>query len=73
MTKLQMTELHSLPKKDKIKLVLSLWDDIAQEQSIENIPEEHKKILNDRINKINTNQAIFKPWSDVQDKFRSLQ
>jgi putative addiction module component (TIGR02574 family) len=73
MTKYKMLELHKLSIKDKIIVVQSLWDDIAKEQSIDNLPEEHKRILNDRIAKIDKNQAIFKPWSDVQEKYKSLQ
>lgn len=37
----------------------------CQEQSIEGLPEAHKKILNERLQKIDTGNAILKPWSDV--------
>jgi putative addiction module component (TIGR02574 family) len=73
MTKFQMLELHKLSIKDKIIVVQTLWDDIAKEQSIDTLTEEHKRILDDRIAKIDKNQAIFKPWSDVRDKYKSLQ
>lgn len=49
MTSIQMSELHKLSVKDKIEVVQSLWDDIAKEQSIEDLPESHKKILDERI------------------------
>jgi len=38
MTRLQMSELHKLSVKDKIKVVQSLWDDIAKEQAIDLLP-----------------------------------
>jgi len=72
MTRLQMSELHKLSVKDKIKVVQSLWDDIAKEQSIEGLPETHKKILNERLRKIDTGNAVLKPWSEVQTKYREL-
>jgi len=72
MTRLQMSELHKLSVKDKIKVVQSLWDDIAKEQSIEGLPEAHKKILNERLRKIDAGNAILKQWSEVQTKYREL-
>ena len=72
MTRLQMAELHKLSVKDKIKVVQTLWDDIAKEQSIEGLPETHKKILNERLRKIDAGNAILKQWSDVQTKYREL-
>lgn len=72
MTKHQMTDLHKLSVKDKIKVVQTLWDDIAKEQSIETLSLEHKKILNERIQKINSGNAQFKSWSEVQNKYQKL-
>ena len=72
MTKLQLSELHKLSVKDKIKVVQTLWDDIAREQSIEGIPLAHKKILDERLQKIAIGNATFKPWSEIQDKYRNL-
>ena len=72
MTKLQMSELHKLSVKDKIKVVQSLWDDIAKDLSVEGIPAEHKKILNERLQKIAAGKATFRSWSEVQDKYSQL-
>ena len=72
MTRLQMSELHKLSVKDKIKVVQTLWDDIAKEQSIDGLPAAHKKILNERLQKITSGNALFKPWSEVQIKYGNL-
>jgi putative addiction module component (TIGR02574 family) len=72
MTRLQMSELHKLSVKDKIKVVQSLWDDIAKEQSIEGLPEAHKKILDERLIKIESGNAHFKSWSEIQKKYETL-
>ena len=64
-----MTDLHNLRREEKISLVQALWDDIAKEQSIEDLPESHQKILNERIQIIADSKAIYKPWSAVQKKF----
>lgn len=72
MTKHQMTDLHKLSVKEKIKVVQALWDDIAKEQSIENIPVEHKRILDQRIKLIESGNFEFKIWSEVQNKYQKL-
>lgn len=73
MTKLQIAELHKLSTKDKIKVVQTLWDDIAKENTFDTLSSEHKKILDDRIKVIDSGNASFKSWSDVQQKFRNIQ
>ena len=72
MTKLQMSELHKLSVKDKIKVVQTLWDDIATEQSKVELPDAHKKILDQRLNKIASGNALFKPWKEIQSKYDNL-
>ena len=72
MTRLQMSELHKLSVKDKIKVVQALWEDIAKEQSIDGVPTEHKNILTERLQKIASGNAQFKSWSEVQNKFKQL-
>jgi putative addiction module component (TIGR02574 family) len=70
MTKTQIAELHRLPTKDKLKIVQDLWDDIAVENSLDTISAEHKMILDKRIEKINSGKAVFKPWADIQAKYK---
>ena len=72
MTKHQLADLHKLSVKEKIKVVQTLWDDIAKEQSIETISLDHKKILDERIQKIYSGHAQFKSWSEVHNKYQNL-
>jgi len=67
-----MSDLHKLSVKDKIKVVQTLWDDIAKEQSLDSVPIEHKRILDERIRLINSGTAQFKSWTEVQGKYRKL-
>ena len=73
MTKNQMTDLHKLSVKEKMKVVQTLWDNIAREQSMETLSTGHKNILNERIQKINSGNAQFKSWSEVRNKYQDLQ
>lgn len=70
MDKAQIAELHKLPMEEKLQIVQELWDDIARDNSLETISAEHKEILDQRIAKINSGQAQFKPWSDIQAKYK---
>jgi putative addiction module component (TIGR02574 family) len=72
MTKIQLLELHKLSVKDKIKVVQTLWDDIANENVIDVLPIEHKRILEERINIINSGQAKFKSWEDIQKQYAQI-
>ena len=73
MTKFQISELHKLSVKEKIKVVQTLWDDIAKEQSLLTLPLEHKRILDERIQKIDSGNAKFKSWAEIQSKYQKLQ
>ncbi|NOU48872.1 MAG: addiction module protein [Bacteroidales bacterium] len=72
MTKDQLTYLHRLSVKEKINVVQELWDDIAKEQSIESLSMEHKRILDERIQCIDSGTAQFKSWSEVTNKYQKL-
>ncbi len=69
MDKIQMSELHRLPMKAKIKVVQSLWDDIAKDQANLTFPPEHKLILEERLNKINAGNSSFTSWEEVQKRY----
>jgi putative addiction module component (TIGR02574 family) len=72
MTKNQISDLHNLSVKDKIKVVHTLWDDIAKEQSIDSLSNEHKKLLDKRIKTIDDGIAQFKPWSEIHNKYQNI-
>ena len=62
---MQMSELRKLSVKEKLKVVQTLWDDITKDHSIEGLPAAHKKILDERLHKITSGSALFKPWAEI--------
>lgn len=42
---------------------------IAAKQSIDILPAEQKRILQERLNKIDSGHATFSSWTDVQKKY----
>ncbi len=69
MTQSELNELQNLPLDEKIRLVQLLWEEIAKEQSYEDLPEDHKKILTDRLNKIKRGNAKFRTWQEIRKKY----
>jgi putative addiction module component (TIGR02574 family) len=71
MTNTLLSELHKLPKKDKIELVQLLWEDIAKDQEYEVLPPDHKLILNERLEKIYGGKGEFKSWDEIRKKYQN--
>ncbi len=71
MTNTHIAELHKLPRKEKIKLVQLLWEDIAKDQEYEVLPSDHKLILNERLEKIYKRKAEFKSWDEIRKKYKN--
>jgi putative addiction module component (TIGR02574 family) len=70
MTKEQLKEIHKLSKEEKIELVQTLWDDIASDQATA-IPEEHKKLLEETLQKLADGNSQFSQWEEVREKYVS--
>ena len=65
----QLDTVRKLSKEDKLELVHLLWDDIANEPDSLDIPNWHKKILDERLEKIQSGEATFRPWSEIKKKY----
>jgi len=71
MEKEQIAQLHQLSRQEKFEVVHMLWDDLAKEQEDMTIPPLHRKILNNRLEKIKSGKAKFKSWDEIKMKYRS--
>lgn len=72
MDKLQIKQLFALSRNKKIELVLTLWDNIAQEQMDGEIPDDHKELLDKRMQNIQSGNTKFKSWEEVKQKYQSF-
>ena len=68
-TKLQ--EILNLSKDEKLELVQTLWDNIAEEQYKSDVSKEHIIELEKRMKKFDDNTAKFISREEVQIKFES--
>ena len=60
-------EFGRAPSEERIAFVQDLWDQIAQEPDKVQLPEQHKRILANRLAVYRTNPHDGKPWSEVRD------
>lgn len=61
----QIDRLRKLSSKDKLDIVLALWEDIADEQATQTVPEEHLRIVAERMAKVDAGTAESRPWSAI--------
>jgi putative addiction module component (TIGR02574 family) len=69
MNTLQINQLQKLSFNEKIELIQILWDDIAKEQDKLDIPEEHIKILEERLKIIGKGEAKYRSWESISTKY----
>jgi hypothetical protein len=67
----QIDRLRKLSSKDKLDIVLALWEDIADEQATQTVPEEHLRIVAERMAKVDAGTAESRPWSEIRKKYLS--
>lgn len=65
----QIALLRKLNSKDKLDIVLALWEDIADEQTQSPVPEEHLRIIAERMAKVDAGTAESRPWSEIRKKY----
>jgi putative addiction module component (TIGR02574 family) len=67
-TKLKIPpEFDALPSDERIAYVQELWDRIAQAPSRLPISDEHKRILDERLDAYEANPEPGRPWGEVRD------
>ena len=68
-TKLKIPpEFDNAPKSQRIAFVQELWDRIAQDPDQVPIPEEHIRILDERLNAYQANPQPGRPWNEVREE-----
>lgn len=61
-------EFDALSSEEQITYVQDLWDRIAQQPERVAIPDEHKRIVEERLREYAANPDLGRPWSEVRDE-----
>ena len=62
-------DFHQLSIPERLQLVADIWDSIAQDASADTLPvsEEHKAILDQRLDAAEHESETARPWREVLD------
>jgi putative addiction module component (TIGR02574 family) len=69
MTSAELRKLLKMSRNQKIKLVKTLWSDIARDQNDLRLPKEHSVLLERRLGQINKGISKFRNWDEVKKKY----
>ncbi|MCK4921426.1 MAG: addiction module protein [Bacteroidales bacterium] len=70
-----MTEIKNILKlsvNERIHLVQTIWDSIASETEVSEISEEHKKILDQRLEAHKKNPKETVSWNEVKKSVKKI-
>jgi len=70
-----MTEIKNILKlsvNERIHLVQTIWDSIATDTELSEISEEHKKILDERIEAHKNNPNDVVSWDEVKKSVKKI-
>ena len=68
----EIKEILKLTVEERLHLVQTIWDSISGEAEDADISDEHKAILNDRLESYKNNPEGNVSWEDVNKKVRKL-
>lgn len=61
-------EFDRAAEDERIAFVQSLWDRIARESSRVLVPDEHKRVLDERLDAHRDSPSSGRSWSEVRDE-----
>jgi putative addiction module component (TIGR02574 family) len=64
-------EFDAVSSDEQISFVQELWDRIAHDPERVPVPDEHKRILDERLNAYAANPRAGRPWNEVRDELLS--
>lgn len=59
----------NLSKEERLDIIDAIWLSLNEELQNSEIPEWHKNILDERINRLKTGESVFRDWEDIKKKY----
>lgn len=69
MKKRLIKELSQLNRKEKLHLVEEIWDSIASNPEEVEVPDQHKTILEKRLQTLEEDKENSSTWNEVRQKY----
>lgn len=64
-----IAEIRKLPIREKFEILEALWEDMRDEIEDADIPESHKKLLDERRARIESGEEKLLDWEDVKNSY----
>jgi putative addiction module component (TIGR02574 family) len=62
-----VADVKKLPVEEKLRLMEALWLDLREHADQAEIPEAHRKLLDERRARVESGEARLHNWDDVKD------
>ena len=62
-----IADVKKLPVEEKLRLMEALWLDLREHADQAEIPEAHRKLLDERPARVESGEARLHNWDDVKD------
>lgn len=66
---MSITEIKKLPLREKFQILEALWEDMRDEIEDADIPEDHRKLLDERRAKVESGEEKLLDWDQVKGSY----
>ncbi|MBG7608457.1 MAG: addiction module protein [Verrucomicrobia bacterium] len=66
---MSITEIRKLPLHEKFQIMEALWEDLRPEIEKTDIPEHHKKLLDERRARVKSGEERLLDWDAVKNSY----
>jgi len=66
---MSITEIKKLPLREKFQIMEALWEDMRGEAEKADIPESHKKLLDERRARVESGEEKLFEWDEVKNNY----
>lgn len=63
---MKIEEIRTLPVQEKMQIMEAIWDDFRERVEKSDISEEHKRLLDERRDRVREGKAKLVAWADVK-------
>jgi putative addiction module component (TIGR02574 family) len=66
---MSIAEIRKLPIREKFQILEALWEDMREEVEETDIPDSHKKLLDERRARFESGEEKLLDWDDVKNSY----
>lgn len=71
MSMIALAEIQDLPLQEKLRMMESLWDGIAPQEALLEVPQWHKDLLDGREQLIQEGKTTFIDWETAKQQIKA--